>query len=146
MWRTIPSLVMLVLVGATASAQAPATTPDTPENRRSAALRYMGTVPTEPILADMIAELAKRVPDDKRAQFVELMRKGVPLDRIDALTLTSLVKHFTVAELDALTAFYGSPEGKSVMKKFGVYMGEMLPAIQAEVLRALQQVREEMKI
>jgi len=40
----------------------------------------------------------------------------------------------------------GSPEGRAIMGKLGSYMGELMPQIQREVLRALDKAREEMRI
>jgi uncharacterized protein len=48
-----------------------------------------------------------------------------------------MANHFTVGELNALTDFYGSPEGKSAMKKFGAYMSEIMPVIQQEMSHAV---------
>ena len=46
-------------------------------------------------------------------------------------------------ELNAMVAFYGSPTGKSAFKKFGPYMGEIMPQIQQEVKKALAQTQQE---
>jgi hypothetical protein len=35
-----------------------------------------------------------------------------------------------------LADFYGSPVGKSAMQKFGAYMADVVPAIQAEMQKA----------
>ena len=51
--------------------------------------------------------------------------------------LDSMEKRFTVAGLDALTKFYGSKEGKSVMQKFGLYMADVMPVMQAEIAKAV---------
>jgi len=48
----------------------------------------------------------------------------------------AMVKHFTTDELKALADFYGSPVGKSAMQKFGAYMADVMPAIQAEMQKA----------
>jgi len=48
----------------------------------------------------------------------------------------AMLKHFTTDELKALADFYGSPVGKSAMQKFGAYMADVMPAIQAEMLKA----------
>ena len=39
----------------------------------------------------------------------------------------------TALALVALAAFYGSPEGRSITKKFGAYMADVMPAIQEEL-------------
>jgi hypothetical protein len=35
-----------------------------------------------------------------------------------------------------LADFYGSPVGKSAMKKFGAYMADIMPVVQAEIMKA----------
>jgi hypothetical protein len=45
----------------------------------------------------------------------------------------ALVKHFTTEELKALADFYSSPVGKSAMQKFGGYMADLMPTMQAEM-------------
>ena len=49
-----------------------------------------------------------------------------------------MVKNFTVGELKALVAFYGSPEGRSANEKFPTYMRETIPQIQQEVKKAME--------
>jgi hypothetical protein len=48
----------------------------------------------------------------------------------------AMVKHFTTEELKALADFYGSPVGKSAMQKFGAYMADLMPTMQAEIMKA----------
>jgi len=57
----------------------------------------------------------------------------------------SMVKNFTADELKALADFYGSPVGKSAMKKFGAYMADVMPSIQAEVEKAQAKANREKK-
>jgi hypothetical protein len=52
-----------------------------------------------------------------------------------------MVKIFTAQELNALADFYGSPVGKSAMGKFGIYMAEVMPALQQELIQAMGQAR-----
>jgi hypothetical protein len=140
-------LAFAITLGAFTAARAgEAQSPDTPDARRNAALRYLAAIPTHAMVDDMIETLAKQIPVARRDEFVGLMKKLTPLDKIEALTFEAIVKYFTAAEIEAMTNFYSSVEGKSITKKLGIYMGEMMPKIQAEVLRALQEVRTEMRI
>ena len=50
--------------------------------------------------------------------------------------IDAMVKHFTTEELKALADFYGSPVGESAMQKFGAYMADLMPILQAEILKA----------
>jgi hypothetical protein len=86
--------------------------PDTQENRVAAAKRYLGVITIEEMMKDLTANIAQKFPKEKRQKFIELMTKHLDLKAIEQIMLDSLVKHFTVKELDARTSFYGSPEGK----------------------------------
>src|SRR3989442_1398067 len=88
-------LTMLAFVWLASTAQAPSGTLDTRETRRAAAERYLTAVPIDAMVADMVSELAKQVPEEKRREFVDLMHKLLPTDRLRALTLSLSVKHFT---------------------------------------------------
>jgi hypothetical protein len=141
--RRVGTIAMLVLLLPAAVA---AQSPDTPEARRQAVRRHLAAVPIEGLLDDTINALAVQIPEARRPEFIGLMKKMVVPDTVRAMTLETMPRYFTVAEIEAMTTFYGSPEGISIMKKFGPYMGELMPRIQGEVLRALQKVKEEMRI
>jgi hypothetical protein len=66
------------------------------------------------------------------------MTDGVDIPALEKAATEAMVKHFTVREINALADFHGSPEGRSVMKMFGAYMAEVMPATQREVERALK--------
>ena len=48
-------------------------------------------------------------------------------------------------ELSALADFYGSEVGKSAMKKFGTYMADVMPSIDAEMTKAYTEVSRELE-
>ena len=56
-----------------------------------------------------------------------------------------MIDTFTADELNALADFYGSKHGNSAMQKFGRYMGQVVPAVQAELQRCFQQIVAEKK-
>ena len=112
---------------------------DSAADRQAAAARYMSVVPMSKMLEDSFSELAKQLPSDKRAGFISRMKQSVRADTLEQIALDSMVKTFTADELNALADFYGSKPGRSAMQKFGIYMGQVMPAIQAEIQRAAQQ-------
>ena len=91
------------------------------------------------MLQDGFAELAKQLPEDKRAGFIANAKQSIHVEALDRIALDALVKTFTTDELNALADFYGSKQGRSAMQKFGIYMGQIMPAMQAEMRRAAQQ-------
>ncbi|RYD22381.1 MAG: DUF2059 domain-containing protein [Verrucomicrobiaceae bacterium] len=110
---------------------------DTPENRNNQAQRYLQATPPKEMLADVTVNMAKNLPEAQRNGFIELMTKNLDVAAVEKATKDAMVKHFTADELKDLADFYSSPTGKSAMKKMGVYMGDVMPAIQAEVQKAM---------
>jgi hypothetical protein len=56
--------------------------------------------------------------------------------------LDGLAKNFTVGELDTMVTFYGSPGGRSALKKFGPFMAEIMPQIQEKVKKGLAETQK----
>ena len=111
---------------------------DSPELRLAAANRYLSVVPMSKMLDDSFTELAKQQPAEQRAQYISFMHATVRADALERIAREAMVKVFTVDELNALADFYGSSHGASAMKKFGPYMGIIMPAVQQEVMQAMQ--------
>ena len=109
---------------------------DTPENRRREAERYLNATPPKEMFADMAEKGAVNVPPADRQKFKETLTSSLDIDALTKAILEAMVKHFTAEELKALADFYGSPVGKSAMSKFGVYMAELMPIIQGEMMKA----------
>lgn len=118
------------------SAQARAVA-DTPANRLEAARRYLKAVPPLELVKETVDQLAEKVPEDRREEFRKVLAQMVHSEHIEKITLEAIVKHFTVREINALAAFYGSPEGRSISRKFNAYMADVMPAIQQELAGAM---------
>lgn len=129
----------VILPVAICVASAFATAQDDTLSRQAAASRYLKAVPIATMLDDTFNEMGKQVPQDQRAQFIAQMKAIVRADFLEKTTLESMVRTFTTDELNALADFYSSKHGSSAMLKFGVYMAQVMPAIQAEVQRGVQQ-------
>jgi uncharacterized protein len=130
----IPFVLSLACVSALAQ--------DTTANREVAADRYLKVVPMAKMLDDTITELGKQVPAERRDQFIADMKKVVRADYLESMSRASMIKTFTTDELNALADFYGSKEGSSAMQKFGAYMGDVMPAILAEVQRGVHELQK----
>jgi hypothetical protein len=109
---------------------------DTPETRRHEAERYLQAVPPKALFEDMADKMAANLPEDQRQQFKQMMTKDLDIPALTKAMTDAMVKHFTAEELKALADFYGSPVGKSAMQKFGAYMADLTPIIQAEMMKA----------
>lgn len=118
---------------------------DAPADRAAAAERYLRAVPMSKILDDTAIELSKQFPPEQRPAFVQKMKAAVRPDVLEKIARTSMIDTFTADELNALADFYGSKHGNSAMQKFGRYMGQVMPAVQAELQRCFQQIVAEKK-
>ena len=116
--------------------------PDTPETRRHEAERYLHATPPKALLEDMADKMAASVPPDQREQFKQLITSQLDIAALTKAMIDSMVKHFTTEELKALADFYGSPVGKSAMQKFGAYMSDIMPAIEAEIMKAQSKLNQ----
>ena len=117
--------------------------PDNPENRTAAAKQYLKAMPPKEMLESLATRVAPNLPEKDRKDFVEVMQSADLEKAADRITMEGLVKDFTVGELYAMTAFYGSPEGKSAAKKFGPYMMAVMPQIQQEVKKAMDEKQKQ---
>jgi hypothetical protein len=109
---------------------------DTPETRRREAERYLQASPPKAVFEDVADKMAANVPADQREEFKKLMTTQVDIAALTKAMTDAMVKNFTTAELKALADFYGSPVGKSAMQKFGAYMADVMPVMQAEIMKA----------
>ena len=118
---------------------------DTKEARIQAAERYLAAVPISQLLEDTFREMSKSLPEAIREGFIAQMRIVVRADILEAATRASLVRHFTVDELNAMTEFYSSPHGASAMRKFGAYMADVMPAVQEEMILGLDHMERQVE-
>jgi len=128
---------VLALLALTVCAWSPVfSAPDTPETRRKEAERYLQVSPPKALFEDMADKMAATLPADQREQFKKVMTTQVDIAALSKAMIDAIVKNFTTEELKALSDFYGSPVGKSAMQKFGAYMADIMPVVQAEIMKA----------
>jgi hypothetical protein len=109
---------------------------DTPETRRHEAERYLQATPPNALFEDIADKMAANLPPDQRDQFKRMMTTQLDVAALTKAMTDAMVKHFTTEELKAFADFYGSAVGKSAMQKFGAYMADIMPATQAEIMKA----------
>jgi len=138
MMKTLVLICLSALACPAAAQTKPAASvADTPANRLAAAEKYLKAVPPMEMVKESVDQLAARLPEDRREEFRQALAKVLGSERIEKITLDAIVKHFTVREINALAAFYGSPEGRSIGKKFSAYMADVMPSIQEELSKVL---------
>ena len=139
------TVVLLLLVACAAFSGLAQVVPDTPANRLAAAKRYLKAMPPATMVADSVNRVVSQVPPERRDEFKQALSRVISSDRIEKITLEAVTKHFTVKEINALTAFYGSPEGRSITRKFGAYIADVMPAIQEELAAAVEEIHKEVQ-
>jgi len=138
--NAIKALAIVVMLMIFASSYA---IDDTPENRQAQVKRYLEAVPPDDLFADMSKSLAMNFPPSERADLRRFMEEVVDIDAITDAMVASMVKHFTADEIAAIADLYESDVGQSAMKKMGVYMAEVMPVIEAEIMRAVGELQKE---
>jgi hypothetical protein len=117
---------------------------DTPETRHREAERYLQANPPKALFEDMADKMAANLPPDQRQQFKRMMTADLDIAAVSKAMTDAMVKNFTTEELKALADFYGSPIGKSAMQKFGTYMADLMPVLQAEMIKAQAKMNQSM--
>jgi len=134
--RSMKQKVLVLLVLTVCAWSSVLSAPDTPETRRKEAERYLQVSPPKALFEDMADKMAGTLPADQREQFKKVMTTQVDIAALSKAMTDAMVKNFTTEELKALADFYGSPVGKSAMQKFGAYMADIMPVVQAEIMKA----------
>ncbi len=115
---------------------------DTPENRVEAARTYLDLVPIERMTDNVAGNVLLLIPEDKRGLFRQGVSEGLAEADIEGIMVKIVSKHFTAAEIDAMTAFYGSPEGQAIQRKMQGYMADIslhvIPIIRKSVTEVME--------
>lgn len=134
------AVILMVMCGAPAALALE----DNAQNRAAQADYYLSSTPPKALFDDMADKVGASLPESQRAQFKSLMTKHIDIDGLTKAMRAALIKSFSADELKALGDFYGSPIGKSAMSKFGNYMAEIMPAMQAEMAKAISAAQSDM--
>jgi len=134
-------LLGLLLLAFTLSS--PARAADDAAARMEAAIAYEKAVPVESMVKDMMAEMEKNPQLALTDSEKKIMRESYDVKELRQKMLDAIAKHFTVPEIEALTKFYASAEGQSIMKKFPVYMADFMPYIQQQTMTIIQKLMED---
>lgn len=90
---------------------------DTPDNRAKLAERYLKTFPVQ----DLWQAIEKAIPEEHRELATRVLRNVNWKIVIQAVRET-LIKTYTVDEIQAITDAYSSPVGRSILRKQGSFL------------------------
>jgi hypothetical protein len=108
---------------------------DSPTTRAEQADRYLKAMPPKEMFEDLAEQMSQNMPPEQAQQFRTTMMKDVDIAALEKAMKAAMIKNFTAPELSALADFYGSAVGKSAMTKFRPYMADLMPALQAEMIK-----------
>lgn len=116
------------------------TAEDNAENRARAAERYLQVSPVSQLVDEVMLPLVNSIPAEQRAQFKVQLGERFRANVLEEAMRTALIKTFTTRELEALSAFYGSPDGRGASRKFSRFLEEIQPVLRQEITRAAAEV------
>jgi hypothetical protein len=134
--RRAPVLMLAALLLAAAPAPAALALTDTPSNRRTQAERYEAVMSVRDALETSTLRVARMLPREHRQGFIDFAMVHLDHDSIRATVLVVLTETFTANELQAMADFFGSPVGRSVAGKMGVYTERVMPLMMMKVREA----------
>ena len=140
--NAVIAAALATLLGSVALADAELAVAESGAAREAAARRYLAVLTPTAMMEEVSLTTFRGLPPveahELAKQFVEELR----MDVLEQAMIDAIARNFSVAEIDALTAFYASPHGRSAMSKMSAYMADLTPAMQGEMHRALAIVRE----
>ncbi len=115
----------------------------TQAERIAAAEAYVRLVPVERMAEKVTRNVMLSLPEEKRELFRNGIAEGLADAGLDRIMVELVAKHFTRAEIEAMTAFYGSGEGQAIERKLPGYMADIslhvIPIIQESVRAVMEE-------
>ena len=115
--RKILLLTMTVSLAVVGSVGAYAAAEDDLAQKKVLAQDFFEVRPVSDAADFAIAQIAQTKPEAERNLFIKQMRVNMDYARLEAEMTKVLVDTYSAEEIKAMTAFYGSDVGKSIMDK-----------------------------
>lgn len=109
------------------------------QNRIAAAKHYVKEISIQNIFQSVVYEMAMEIPEKKREEFMKFMDKAFQIQELENVVVTTMVKHFSLNEIEALSDAENTLEDLSMRKKFNTYIADVMPLIEQEIIRALKE-------
>jgi hypothetical protein len=135
-------LVLTLLLVALPSLAGAATDdpPDLAERTKYATL-FHDARPLRPLIDRQIDTFTQRVNPEEREDFLRHVQLRIDYDGLEDKSIQAMARLYTVPELKAMIAYYGSPEGKSAETKSDAYAAQIGPEIGKALDGALMDTR-----
>lgn len=97
--------------------------------------------PTREQVDAAVDRAAMSIPQFQRAAFIASMRSVLNYNAIERISIDSMVETYTLKELEAMVAYYSTPEAISASKKVGRWAQAVQPEIIHMIDKAMLRVR-----
>ncbi len=97
--------------------------------------------PMRPKVENVLDNVAEQIEPQNRLRFKTAMRKSIKFDALEQASIDAMADIYTVKELEAMIAFYGSKEGRSVSYKTDDYERAIEPTLTKMIDKALLDVK-----
>lgn len=97
--------------------------------------------PVRPKVETALDIFAEQIEPQERASFKAAMRKAIKFKALEEASVDAMADIFSIKELEAMIAFYGSKEGRSVSHKTGDYEKALEPVLIEMIDKALLNVK-----
>lgn len=84
---------------------------------------------------------AAQVSEAEREDFLRHVQLRIDYDALEEKSIHEMALLYTVPELKAMLAYFGSPEGKAAEAKAPLYLKKMAPEVERALNRALMDTR-----
>ena len=112
------------------------------EAERAALAEKLGTIkPVREQVQSAVEQIVRTTPPDQQALFRARMLDSVDFNALEKVSADAMAEIFTAEELEAMIAYFGSEEGRSIIEKMPIYQELMRPAMVKELDKALMEVR-----
>lgn len=98
-------------------------------DRYAAAERFEAVAPTSGRIAAYLEKIFSDLPQKKREELMTVINDTVTESEIRQLSMEVMVSIYTVEEIDAMTAFFGSEMGQSVYRKQAAFSADAVPKL-----------------
>ena len=97
--------------------------------------------PVRPKVENALNAISQQIDPQNRLAFKAAMRKAIGFGALEEASIDAMADIFSVKELEAMIAFYGSKEGRSVSFKTDDYEQALRPVLTKMIDKALLDVK-----
>lgn len=97
--------------------------------------------PTRDQVDSAVRKASQGLPPAQRQGFIDGMRSVLNYNAIERISVDAMIETYTLKELEAMVAYYGTPEAKSAGIKVGVWGARVQPEVIRMIDKAMMRIR-----